>query len=296
MKTRKGIILAGGKGMRLGPVTISLSKQLLPIYDKPMVYYPLSALMLTDIREYLLISTEEACPLYQKLLGDGSQFGIHIEYVIQKHPGGLPEAFILGEKFLNGAPSALILGDNLIFGYSLSRLLKQASHTKEGMHVFVYPVKNPELYGVVELTHDGKIKSLEEKPEHPKSNLALTGLYFCDGNAPHYAKTLAPSKRGELEIIDLMKCYHQKESLFVSHLGRGTAWLDTGSPDSLLDAGNFVATLERRQGLKIACLEEIALQKRWITKEMIARKITNTPHGYQDYLEKLILTQPEPLS
>lgn len=289
MTNRKGIILAGGKGTRLYPITRVVSKQLLHVYDKPMIYYPLSILMLSGIREILIISTPHDLPLYEELLRDGSQFGIKLYYQVQKAPRGLPEAFILAEDFLNGAPSALILGDNIFFGAGLQTLLENASLNEEGMGVFAYPVHDPREYGVVEVDHAGKVISIEEKPQSPKSNLALTGLYFCDENAPTYAKQLKPSARGELEIVDLMRKYLDIDKLRVHNFGRGATWLDTGNPDSLLDAANFVATIERRQGFKIACLEEISFYKKWIGKnELEAQADTQKNSVYGKYLYSLI--------
>ncbi len=289
---RKGILLAGGKGTRLYPLTCVVNKQLLPVYDKPMVYYPLSILMLAGIKEVLIISTPSDLPLYEDLLKDGHQLGMRLSYQIQTEARGLPEAFILAEDFLQGAPSVLILGDNIFFGLGLQSVLEKLSSQIEGMNVFSYPVQNPQDYGVVEVSPNNKIISIEEKPIAPKSNLALTGLYFCDSRAPSFAKKLTPSARGELEIIDLMRAYHQEGALSINPLGRGAAWLDTGSPDSLLDAANFIATIERRQGLKIACLEEIALHKGWIDQFMVRKTIQALKSSqYKIYLETL-LAQP----
>ncbi len=286
---RKGIILAGGKGTRLYPITKVVSKQLLHVYDKPMVYYPLSILMLAGIRDILIISTPYDLPKYQELLDDGSQYGISLSYKIQDTPAGLPQAFTLGESFLDGAPSALILGDNIFFGFGLQDHLITASMKADGMSVFTYPVRDAREYGVIEVDANGKVLSIEEKPQKPKSNLALTGLYFCDKHAPEQARNLKPSARGELEIIDLMRSYHQNEQLRMHNLGRGSAWLDTGNPDSLLDAANFIATIERRQGFKIACIEEIAFNKGWIDTEQLVKlhkPLENSTYGR--YLYELI--------
>ena len=289
MRVRKGIILAGGKGTRLYPLTRVVSKQLLPVYDKPMVYYALSVLMLANIREILIISTPYDLPHYQELLGDGSHLGLQLVYQVQAEPRGLPEAFILAEDFLDGAPSTLILGDNIFFGLGLQPILEKLSVSADGMGIFSYPVQNPEDYGVVEVDDVDRVISIEEKPQRPKSNLALTGLYFCDHRAPAFAKALSPSARGELEIIDLMHAYHQEGALTVHPLGRGAAWLDTGNPDSLLDASNFIATIERRQGLKIACLEEIAFHKGWIDRSMLQKMIEEQKNsGYGKYLATLL--------
>lgn len=286
---RKGIILAGGKGTRLYPLTKVISKQLMNVYDKPMIYYSLSILMLANIREILIISTPHDLPKYEELFDDGNQLGLQISYKIQDTPAGLPQAFILAESFLDGSPSALILGDNIFFGFGLQGLLLKANQFTEGMGVFTYIVHDPREYGVIEVDQDNNVISIEEKPEKPKSNLALTGLYFCDKNAPSFANQLKPSARGELEIIDLMHKYSDNNQLRVHNLGRGSAWLDTGNPDNLLDAANFIATIERRQGLKIACLEEIAFTKKWISKDQLktmAKQQSNSLYG--QYLYKLI--------
>lgn len=288
---RKGIILAGGKGTRLYPSTAVISKQLLTIYDKPMVYYPLSVLMLANIREYLLISSPESIEQYKDFLGNGERFGIKISYAVQESPRGLPEAFTLAEEFLDGSSSALILGDNLFFGYSFGSLLEEISLKTEGMQVFLYPVQNPEAYGVIELDPTNqKVISLEEKPLNPKSNLAVPGIYFCDNNASAFAKKLIPSARGELEIIDLMKIYLEKGMLNARNLGRGIAWLDTGTPDNMLNASEFVAVIERRQGLKIACLEEISYNKGWLDKVSLKKILLAMPESsYRKYLENVVL-------
>ena len=286
---RKGIILAGGSGSRLYPITQVISKQLLPVFDKPMIYYPLSVLMLANIREFLVISTPDDTPLFRKLLGNGSKWGIKIDYAIQPLPNGLAEALIIGENFLNGAPSVLILGDNIFYGDSLTKKLSSAQLKDKGSTVFVYCVKDPQRYGVAELNHEGKVLSLEEKPKNPKSNYAVTGLYFYDEYAPSYAKKIKPSSRGELEITDLNKVYLEKGQLSAEVLSRGYAWLDTGTHDSLLDAHQFVKTIEYRQGQKIACLEEIAFLKGWINMDEL--RILAEPmikNNYGEYLIKLI--------
>jgi glucose-1-phosphate thymidylyltransferase len=254
----KGLILAGGMGTRLHPVTRVVSKQLLPVYDKPMIYHPLSTLMLAGIREILLISTADDLPLYRRLLGDGSNYGLRLEYALQPHPGGLPQAFLIGREFIAGEPSALILGDNLFFGHGIGGLLQKCAARSEGATVFAYRVRDPERYGVVELGPGGCVLSIEEKPGHPRSNLAITGLYFYDARVVDVVSRLRPSSRGELEIVDVHRAYLESGPLRVEVLGRGVAWLDTGTHASLLDAANFVRTVEERQGLKIAAIEEVA--------------------------------------
>jgi len=285
----KGIILAGGSGSRLYPSTKVVSKQLLPIYDKPMIYYPLSVLMLAGIREILIISTPQDTPRFNELLGDGSQWGIKLVYEIQLKPEGLAQAFIIGEKFIAGDTVCMILGDNIFFGTGFSPMLKTAAHIEEGAVVFGYSVKDPERFGVVEVDAQFKAVSIEEKPVKPKSNWAVTGLYFYDRNVCTYAKELKPSSRGELEITDLNRRYLEEGKLFLKPLGRGFAWLDTGTHDSLLDASEFISTIQKRQGFMIACLEEIAYHEGWITSEQlltIAYKMKGTEYGR--YLSSLI--------
>lgn len=282
---RKGIILAGGSGTRLYPITQGISKQLLPVYDKPMIYYPLSVLMLAEIREVLIINTPHEQTLFETLLGDGSQWGMKFEYVAQPSPDGLAQAFILGREFLEGAPSCLVLGDNIFHGPGLTALLKRADARDDGATVFGYWVQDPERYGVAEFDRDGRVVGLEEKPAQPRSNYAVTGLYFYDGRAPEFAAALEPSARGELEITDLNKVYLQEGSLHLEQLGRGYAWLDTGTHGSLLEAANYIETIEARQGLRVCCPEEIAFNNGWINAdELRALAMPLSKNGYGQYL------------
>lgn len=286
---RKGIILAGGSGTRLYPVTKMISKQLLPVFDKPMIYYPLTTLMLGGIQDILIISTPEDLPLFEALLGDGSQWGLRLNYKVQPSPDGLAQAFILGENFIGDDQSTLILGDNIFYGHELEILLSSASKRENGATIFAYHVIDPKRYGVVEFNSDNRALSLEEKPSQPKSNFAVTGLYFYDQKVVQLAKDLKPSKRGELEITDLNKKYLEQNALFVEMMDRGYAWLDAGTHESLLEAGQFIATIENRQGLKVACPEEIAYQKGWISKEdvkLLARNLIKNQYG--QYLLKVI--------
>ena len=288
MKQRKGIILAGGSGTRLYPLTMGVSKQLLPIYDKPMVYYALSVLMLADIKDILIITTMQDKDQFQRLLKDGSQWGINLEYKIQLSPDGLAQAFILAEDFLDGAPSAMILGDNIFFGHGLPELLAAANKQIDGATVFGYHVSNPESYGVVAFDNGGTVQSIEEKPKIPSSNYAVTGLYFVDGSAPERAKEVTPSARGELEITSLLEAYLNDGKLRVEKMGRGYAWLDTGTHNSLLDASNFVRTLTERQGLQVGSPDEIAYKLKWITKDQLeARSKLFNKNRYGQYLENL---------
>lgn len=286
---RKGIILAGGSGTRLYPVTQAVSKQLMPVYDKPMVYYPLSTLMLAGIRDILVISTPHDTPRFQELLGDGSQWGLNLQYAVQPSPDGLAQAFIIGESFIGDDPSALVLGDNIFYGHDFASLLHRANARTEGASVFAYHVHDPHRYGVAEFDPSGKVLSLEEKPAKPKSNYAVTGLYFYDRDVARLAKDLKPSPRGELEITDLNRLYLDAGTLQVEVMGRGYAWLDTGTHDSLLEAGQFIATLEKRQGLKVACPEEIAYRHRWIDASQMEALIKPlAKNGYGQYLQQIL--------
>jgi glucose-1-phosphate thymidylyltransferase len=295
VKQRKGIILAGGAGTRLHPITMSLSKQLLPVYDKPMIYYPLATLMFAGIKEYLIITTPRDQAAFRDLLGSGSQWGLKFDYVVQDSPNGIAQALILAEPFLGGAPSALILGDNIFYGANLPALLQSASAREAGATVFGYYVQDPERYGVVEFDATGKVTDLLEKPLKPPSNFAVTGVYFYDARASALARALKPSARGELEITDLNRAYLKLGDLHVERLGRGTAWLDTGTHNSLLDAGNFVRIMEDRQGLKVACVEEIAWRQGFITtEELVALAKPLAKSGYGEYLLRMVKEQSQP--
>lgn len=288
MSTAKGIILAGGSGTRLYPITQAVSKQLLPVYDKPMVYYPLATLMLAGIRDILMINTPHEQELFQRLLGDGSQWGINIRYAVQPSPDGLAQAFIIGRDFVNNEPSCLVLGDNIFYGVGLTERLKRAATREHGATVFGYWVSDPERYGVAEFNTQGKVIGLEEKPSQPRSHYAVTGLYFYDGRACDFAADLQPSPRGELEITDLNRCYLDDDSLHLEQLGRGYAWLDTGTHQSLMEAGNFIQTIENRQGLKVCCPEEIAYVNKWIDAEQLLRLAAPlSKTGYGQYLRNL---------
>jgi glucose-1-phosphate thymidylyltransferase len=286
---RKGIILAGGSGTRLHPATIGVCKQLLPVYDKPMIYYPLSTLMLAGIKDILVISTPEDTHRFERILGDGSQWGINLSYKIQPSPDGLAQAFILGEEFIDGDPCALILGDNLFFGHGLQSMLQNAMANESGASVFAYPVSDPESFGVVAFDDDGKATSIEEKPRQPKSRFAVTGLYFYDGDVVEIAKKIKPSDRGELEITDLNRVYLERGDLAVNRMGRGMAWLDTGTHDALLEASHFIQTLEKRQGLKVACPEEISWQMGWIDEAQVLKLAEPLKKGgYGSYLVAML--------
>ena len=288
-KNWKGIVLAGGSGSRLNPLTRSVSKQLLPIYDKPLIYYPISVLMLADIKNILIISTPEDIDLYKRLLGDGGRFGVNFEYCIQEKPNGLAEAFILGRDFIQEDNVSLILGDNIFYGQDFSSKLTSSKNKNEGATVFAYPVKDPNRFGVVEFDQNNSVISIEEKPAEPKSNYAVTGLYFYDNEVINYANSLKPSQRGELEITDINNIYLEKKSLHVEVLGRGFSWLDTGTHDSLLNAGQLISTIQKSQGLYVACLEEIALTKKWIPPEKMLHNIKDLAKtNYESYIQELI--------
>jgi len=293
MTHRKGIILAGGSGTRLYPITQTISKQLLPVYDKPMIYYPLSTLMLAGIRDVLIINTPHEQTLFQQLIGDGSQWGMRIEYAAQPSPDGLAQAYLIGREFVAGGPSCLVLGDNIFHGHGFTEQLRSASARDQGATVFGYWVRDPERYGVAEFDASGTVIGLEEKPAHPRSNYAVTGLYFYDGRASDFAASLKPSPRGELEITDLNRCYLEEGSLRLEKLGRGYAWLDTGTHESLLQASNFIETIEARQGLRVCCPEEIAYTNRWIDAAQLTALATRlSKNGYGQYLFSLLEHEP----
>ena len=288
MKNRKGILLAGGSGTRLYPITQAVSKQLLPIYDKPMIYYPLSVLMLAGIREVLILSTPQDTPRFEQLLGDGSAWGMNFQYIVQPKPEGLAQAFVLGRTFIGQDDSTLVLGDNIFYGNDLARIAQRAAAEPSGASVFAYAVRDPERYGVVEFDAKGRAVSLEEKPRQPRSRFAVTGLYFYDNQVLDIAANLKPSPRGELEITDVNRAYLERGQLKVQVMSRGIAWLDTGTHDSLLEASSFVQTIQRRQGLMVACPEEIAYRQRFIDAEQLARLAASIPNGYGEYLSTIL--------